>query len=357
MTDFLTFLNTADLDTLTEIPGISRGLAGNITAARPFDFVEDALHVKGMGKNLLGRMQSYFEAEMNDSQSRAMIPVEEEAAVVPVEKVQPRVDPPAEPKPSFFSQAWQAIANFLIGLLKLVLTLVLIAAVIMVIYFYAVPFFRRTLLAPVQQNTTQIQQNTSQIEELSSQISAVDKDITALQSDLDSMKQRVGTIEKTIETQTKTLSQLEEIQSKLEKQIETGNEATMVELKREVMLTRALEYLARSRLYLSESNFGLSRQDVQAARDLVTQLRQDAPDYQVAALDEVLTRLDLALKNLPEFPVIAVNDVTIAWQILLNGLPQSAEEAAAIPTSTATPAPGITSTPTFEPTPAATATP
>ena len=73
MSDFLNFLNTAEFDTLTKIPGITRPIAGNIIAARPFDSVEDCLHVRGMGKSLLARMQSNFEAGENASESRAMI--------------------------------------------------------------------------------------------------------------------------------------------------------------------------------------------------------------------------------------------------------------------------------------------
>jgi outer membrane murein-binding lipoprotein Lpp len=352
MTDFLTFLNTADLNTLTKIPGISRTLAANLIAARPFDFVEDALKVKGMGKNLLGRMQSYFEVEINASGSRAMVAVEEEAAPAPIEKIPPKVEVSAEEKPSFFSQVWRGTANFLIGLLKLILSLVLIAGIIAAAYFYVLPYFRRALVAPVEQNT-------ARIEELSSQVSALNEDLASLQSELDTLNKRVEPLKKTIEMQTKTLSELEETQTKLEDQIQAGNEAAMLELKREVMLARSVQYLARANLYLSESNFGLAREDVQAARNIVSQLKEGAPDYQLATLDEILTRLDLALKNLPGLPVIAVNDVNIAWQMLMNGLPASAAEAAYTPTTTPTAIPTLTSTstPSVEPTPSAAATP
>lgn len=348
MTDFLTFLNTADLNTLTEIPGVSRTLAANLIAARPFDFVEDAIHVKGMGKNLLGRMQSHFEKEINDSESRAMIPVEEEAASAPIEKIPPRVEAPAVEKPSVFSQVRRTVSNFLIALLKLILTLVLIAGLIAALYFYVVPLIRRSFFAPIEQNN-------AQLEELTSQIRALNEQVVSMQTEMSSLQQRVEESEKTIESQTKTIDELEKLQTKLEEQMQAGNEATLLALKREVMLTRSLEYLSRARLFLWQSNFGLGRGDVQAARDLVAQLEQDAPDYQIATLDEVLTRLDLALRNLPEFPVIAINDVNIAWEILVNGLPQSEAEATARPTATAVPT--VTSTPTLPPTPPLTPTP
>ena len=72
MTDFLAFLNTADIDTLTKIPGITTAIAGNIIEARPFDSVEDCLNVRGMGKNLLAKMQSNFEAGENAARKQLL---------------------------------------------------------------------------------------------------------------------------------------------------------------------------------------------------------------------------------------------------------------------------------------------
>jgi len=37
----------------------------------------------------------------------------------------------------------------------------------------------------------------------------------------------------------------------------------------------------------------------------------------------VLSRLDLVLGNLPDFPVIAVDDLNIAWNLLVLGLPET----------------------------------
>ena len=89
MSDFLTFINTADLDTLTRIPGITHSVAENIITARPFNSVDECLKVKGMGKTLLGKLELFAEAQENESENSAMIPVEEEAPPVYIEKSQP----------------------------------------------------------------------------------------------------------------------------------------------------------------------------------------------------------------------------------------------------------------------------
>ena len=93
-------------------------------------------------------------------------------------------------------------------------------------------------------------------------------------------------------------------------------------------------------------------------RDLLAELQAEAPDYQAKSIDPVLARLDLALGNLPEYPVIAVDDVDIAWNLLIVGLPESAAEAAALAvTPTPPPTPDATATPEQTPTPTITPTP
>jgi hypothetical protein len=340
MSDFLDFLNTADLDTLTKIPGITRPIAGNIIAARHFEWVDDCLKVRGMGKNLLARMQSAFEAGQNPSESRAMITVEEEAAPASIDVRRPVQESAREAKPSFWSRLGQAFLTFLRALLRLFIILVVIVGIGAAIYF-AIPFINRTFIVPVERNTARIGE--------------LEDEIATLQKQLQEMDTRVGAMEKTIETHSASITKLEEMQATLEQETSAQSNSVMVALKREIMLTRAIETLARARLYLSQSNFGLAKQDVQSTRDILTQLLTDTPAYQADALNQIIMRLDLALGNLPTFPVIAADDVDIAWQLLMIGPPKS--EADAIATFTPTPVAIPTLTYTSTPTPVLEATP
>jgi hypothetical protein len=90
-------------------------------------------------------------------------------------------------------------------------------------------------------------------------------------------------------------------------------------------------------LYLSQSNFGLAKEDVQSARDLLAELQTGSNDEVLA---QAVTRLDLALSNLPAFPVVASGDLEIAWQILMTGKVMV----------TPTPTPTANGTPNPEPT-------
>jgi DNA uptake protein ComE-like DNA-binding protein len=332
MNDFLNFLNTADLDSLTKTPGITRVIAGNIIAKRPFDSVEECLHVRGMGKSLLAKMQSNFEAEQNASASRAMVTVQEEAPVY-IEKSQPAQESPKKEEDSFWSRLGQAFISFIRALFRLIAIMIVIGGIgagIYAVIKYGIPYFNQEVIVPIEKNS-------AQIETLSSEIKT-------LQAQLDETNSRVGTLEKSIEANTASLTKLDQIQAELENKIQKSSDENLLQLKHEVMYTRALDMLGRARLYLAQSNFGLAREDVKSARELLGELQSESEDK---TLDQAIVRLDMVLDNLPAFPVVAAGDLEIAWQILVNG------EAPA----TATPVPTATSTPTAVPPLEATPTP
>lgn len=336
MSHFLDFLNTADLNTLTQVSGVNRQLAGNLIAARPFDAEEDALKVKGMGKATFARLQSFAEAQGNASENSALVPVEEEAMPARVEKTPPAQDEVQE-QDSFLKRLWRAFVAFMKALLRLIMLVILFVA-IGGFFYYGLPFLRTTFLEPVEKNTAQIQ--------------ALEDEIETLQTQLNEMNERVTVLENSIEGHTASIEKLEAMQTSLEAQLQENNDAVLLELKQEVMFTRALDILARGRLYLAQSNFGLAKADVQSARDLLAELQAAKEDDVLA---KALERLDLALGNLPDFPVIASGDLEIAWQILVSGNSPAATPAP-FETATAT-APTVELTATPTPPPPVTPTP
>jgi len=339
MSDFLIFLNSADADTLTKTPGITPTLADSLIAARPFEAAEDCLNVRGMGKALLARLQSNFEAEGQVSEERALQPVEADAA--PVVTIPPTRESTSHRGPSFGSRVGTLILSIFRGLIRLLALVIILGAVVALVY-YGLPMIRSYLMGPVQQNSAEIIQ-------LRSDLQAMQAQVTDLQTQLAQTNGRVDALEQSIAAHTASLAKLEEMQAALETSMAEGDAKVKMELTRDITLTRAIEYLSRARLYLSQSNFGLARNDVQAARDLLAEIQSNESDFKPDAISQVLMRLDLALGNLPAFPVIAVSDVDIAMQLLLSDLP----EGAAAPTAT----PVIEWTPTMVPTEVATSTP
>jgi hypothetical protein len=85
------------------------------------------------------------------------------------------------------------------------------------------------------------------------------------------------------------------------------------------------------------------------SRDLLAAVQDDAPRSLAEDLEIILLHIDLALSNLPNFPVAASDDLDIAWQILLTGSAPTPTRAAGTPTPagtlSATPNTTVTATP------------
>ena len=99
----------------------------------------------------------------------------------------------------------------------------------------------------------------------------------------------------------------------------------------------------------------------QGARALLAEVQTNEPEFKTEALNQTILRLDLAIANLPAFPVVAVGDVDIALQLLMSDLPDGLTFPTATPSPTPLPTEFSTETPTPEatvtPTPEVTATP
>lgn len=257
---------------------------------------------------------------------------------------------------------WQRLGRAFVNLLRLTLILAVVAGLAAAAY-YGAPYLYNKYIQPVNSNTarlTDLEEKesadisllTEQVNDLKSRLSTLESRQTESAQAMAELQGQIAALETAVETHSETLQQLEamqasltalETQSAAHENLLVGNNSALVDLQRQVALSRAIELLSRSRLYLSQSNFGLAKQDVQVARALLASLQDTIPAEKSAALEDVITRLDLALGNLPAYPVIAVGDVDIAWQILVDGLPE--------PVATETLTPEIAATETPTPTP------
>lgn len=108
-----------------------------------------------------------------------------------------------------------------------------------------------------------------------------------------------------------------------------GNDAPTQRLARQIQLLRAMELLTRARIWLTQNNVGLAGDDVRLAREILAAVAEMAPADE-ADLAPIVARLDLALTDLRSSPVVAADDIEIAWQLLLDAmapsLPLSQEE-------------------------------
>jgi TolA-binding protein len=307
--------------------------------------------------------------------------------------------------------AFLAFVRALITLLAIILVVGLIAAAVI----YGGPALYRQYVTPIQNNVAQLQNAQAQQEQTNQQFSqrldSLQSRVTDLESQRDANKQAMDELKVQItnvvntqqteqqafqSTRTAANTELDNLNSRLadlqkqsadlqQKLANTDDNlsylATVVQsknlpvavLQRDLQLVKTMELLTRARISLIANNLGAAQSDIQAAHDQLVALEDLVPDYQAGALQSIISRLELALGNLPDSPVLASDDLEIAWQLLQKGLPgettttptpasQLAEpggSATPSPTPTASQGPVITRTPTPTPftTPSATATP
>ena len=277
----------------------------------------------------------------------------------------PRDAPPSEPPPPAVAAPsgpsfGQRVGRFFAFLLRLVSLVILLSLLSLALYL-VLPWLYQKFITPVEQNTAQVRELQSRQEQTEQELADLQTRLETLETaqnghdgSLTELDQRVSGIETEITARTKSLTELEDMQAKLQAQ----NQTVSAELEHQINVLKAMELLSRARLSMYQSNFGLAKQDVQIGRDLLATVQPDAPTPLADELDAVVQRLDMTLSNLPNFPVAASDDLDIAWQILLAGLPQ------ATPTLSETPTPAgtLSSTPavtevTLTPTPQGTVQP
>ena len=269
----------------------------------------------------------------------------------------PRVPPAAPPRAASGPSFGDRIGRFFRFLWRLFL-LLLFLGVLSVALYLAVPWLYQTFIRPLEQNTAQVRELQSRQEQTEQELSDLQtrlETIEGVQNEQDGtltdLNDRMKEIETEIKARTESLAAIERLQSELEEQ----NQEVSAELERQINLLKSMELLSRARLSMYQSNFGLAKQDVEIARDLLAKVQPNSPQKLATELDAVILRLDLTLSNLPDFPVAASDDLDIAWQILLSGLPQQTptmiETAAPSPTPVGTLSATPTAFPTFTPTP------
>jgi predicted RNase H-like nuclease (RuvC/YqgF family) len=114
----------------------------------------------------------------------------------------------------------------------------------------------------------------------------------------------------------------------------------VVEFRRQVQMVTAMTMITKARLWLIQDDLGQAAEEITAAKELLINSIAD-----VNAVDDVMTqiieRLDLALADVRTTPIVAADELEIAWKLLV--------EATTPETTTPTPAPTLTPTPTPTP--------
>lgn len=320
MSDFLDFLNSADEETLLAFEGMPRTLPKRLIAARPIASTEDCLKIKGMSEKLYTAMQTVFLQQKQEKMEDAIEELKADEAE----------EDRRETKP------W-------VKVLRWVIVILLIAAAVFAAIKYGVPYIYNTFLKPVETNAARLNEVAAS---QSADTARLSTQLTALTNRVATLEARADAVDASIAGLTASIDDLNAASAALDGKVAY-----------ELDLARALHYLSRARLYLSQDNNGLARADVLTARNLLYTLLPNAPVEQTYAMNETINNLDKALANLPAYPAVAVYYLDTAWQYLVDDLSATAPTVLP-PTAAPTEPPATTEPPAATEAPVeATATP
>jgi len=199
--------------------------------------------------------------------------------------------------------------------------LLAVAATVTVGLVVGWPMVYQRYIAPVGTNTADLGAVRDRLAELQGQVDA-------LAAGQDRLDVQIGALSGQIADHDGRLAELDA----LARTLGSSDAAAAQEAVREITVLRAMELMSRSRLFMYESNFGQAEQDVQAAYDLLASVNRGTATTEYASIRAAAQRLDRVAAALPDFPVVASDDLDIAWQALLGEVPPS-------PTPSPTPAP------------------
>ena len=283
-----------------------------------------------------------------------------------------------------------AIVRFFRGLLRLVLVL-LIGILIGTGLYFGFLFVYQQLVIPTQQNAIEIQnlntrvnqnweilteRNTDldlrvsvlegdlekkaiQISELSTEIEQNAADLDAFQIKFRDMNEQLDKYDKLI----LNLIKQDEIFVVNDEEFQKSLDNLQIDRKlqpvyQDITLFKVLLQINRSRLYLLQDNYGIAKDELILAKELLNSLLSTASPDQEEIISLWDARLNLAISHLPTNPILANDDLDILWKMMANGFTDinaleildelNGEEESGTSASTMTPA-SPTPTPTPRP--------
>jgi len=109
----------------------------------------------------------------------------------------------------------------------------------------------------------------------------------------------------------------------LKNQVEARD--TVGSLRQDLELLKIMALVTRVRVSIGQENIGLAKDDLQAAQELLIGLGTEVNIDQAEYLADISQRLSLVAENLTEAPDLVSGDLEVAWQLLLQGLPEEVD--------------------------------
>ena len=147
----------------------------------------------------------------------------------------------------------------------------------------------------------------SALGELDSRLAALTESQAATETGAADLQDQIDAHTANLETLTDSTAALDATALRIEGQLGAGLD-----------IARSMELISRAQMYLYQSNYGLALDDSVTARSILAQIDPEAAGVDAAVITGTVERLDLAIGALPDRPVLAADDLSIAWRMLLD---------------------------------------
>jgi chromosome segregation ATPase len=180
--------------------------------------------------------------------------------------------------------------------------------------YFGVTLAVRQLGEPTRQNSARIAVLEAELPEAESRLAGQQESVAELQGQLEALQAQLGDQGRGQDQLASQLTTLADQLEDLTKRIQDDSQAQV--LRGDLQLTRAMLSLVRARLWLVENNLGLAIAEVERARELLQPLAAERPGG--SNLQAAIERLDFALIELTTRPLVAADDIEIAWKLLVE---------------------------------------
>ncbi|MCE1254910.1 MAG: hypothetical protein LWX83_15355 [Anaerolineae bacterium] len=268
-------------------------------------------------------------------------------------------------QPGIFSR----ILKFFWRLFLILLTGILLGGLL---YFGFIQFYNNAVqnsqdsmaqVMVLKTNSAQQQlDNKQRLELLSARVAELEK-IQGIQVEqISEMQGKLDQVERVLNQQRDMLQRLDQVEKVLDEnstadhdfqQQMTAEDGPLMALNRDVKILKTMTLITRARVNLEQNNSGLAAADIKQAYRILGQVKSETPQTDQTRVDAWLQRLALVLENLDVYPVMAADDLEIAWRLMADGLDElpeaSVNETVVPPSFTPTSTPLNTATPTAMP--------
>lgn len=211
--------------------------------------------------------------------------------------------------------------------------------------YFGVPAVYRDLVEPVRSNSQRIVALEDQLgradedarqetAHTSERLAAAEGRIVEQSEALSELRAELERLQAELEGQGESVAELEAVPTQVqdvEDEVEgldlrigaleealASTDTPVARVGRQLQLIRTMEMVTRARLWLMENDLGSTADEVRAAHDVLDELLEVAPEEEADTLLLIVDRLELTLKDLRESPVVAADDLEVAWRLLIE---------------------------------------